>query len=124
MTADEVKKSIQNYRFYISDYKELSESLKNKDDVFDIFGIGLSSRDEKVSRRLEMLGRKLMIVMESVESTDLAEREWAIVYWIMEGKTISWVAREVLCLSHTHANRVLDSAAEKISNHIKEAYVH
>lgn len=123
MTPETVKETIQNYRYYFNDYNHLVGSLEStENDSFDLMGMGLSSRDEKVSRRLELLEKKLMIVVEALEYTELTEKEWTVVDWLMEGKSLAWIAREILCLSHTHTVRILLSASKKMSIYIKQNY--
>lgn len=120
MSPKEVKKTIRDYRFYYNEYEEINETLnKFGDDIFDVMGIGLSSKEEKLARRLEDLERRLMTVLNALEVTELNEREQSVVNWFMEGKKLGEIGK-ILNRSHTHTNRLLSSASQKMSDYINE----
>lgn len=124
MTPETVRETIRNYQYYLNDFKQLQESLgkSDADGAFNMLGIGLSSREERIARRLEELERRLLTVMQAIDSADLTDREWTMVDSAMDGKSMRWVGKNIFNLSHSTSARILESAVLKIvdcinSNH-------
>lgn len=124
MTPETVIETIQNYETYRNELKNLVESLGDQDEgTFNMMGIGLSSKEERIRNRAETLERQLIFINEAIEQAGLTDREWTTVDRLMDRMNLTSIGKEIFGLSHTTTRRILKSAAEKISYFIINGHV-
>lgn len=121
MNPEDVKETIRNYDFYLNERERLVTSLGNLGGGF--MGIGLSSKDERVQKRIEKIDRNLSYFEEAMEHAGLTDREWTVVDCSMQGMSSREIGSDIFNKSHGMVGHLINSAAKKISYFIVNGHI-
>lgn len=119
MTWEEVKENLRQFKTLGNTLKDTEEALEElEESEVESFSTEFTSREERLYEKAEEFESILMTLDQGILSVDLTDRELVVVEFIIMGKSLRWIARNIFASSHTVPERNLNSASKKIAQAI------
>lgn len=135
MTGKQIEQLLKDYHWMINSVKVMRENLNEAGDgltaqygVEAVMPKGKGETSDPVYRevirrskhynKIEGYENKVQLIQERIHViNDVREEE--VLYWILEGKGYSWIARH-MGLSHTHIKRLFSSIAKQMAENVQD----
>lgn len=119
VTAEEIKKTVANYQANLNGFAELSKTLMEIEGEEDY---GITGKTDRVIERLEKMERDIAIIEDSLENIELDDKEEVTLMFLLEGRSVGWVAAKIFKRSKSVPTRAFNNVVEKMAEYINETY--